>query len=264
MDLELTAKRAIVTGGSRGIGKAIARQLAEEGAQVVIAARDRLALDSAARELTVTTGAQVEPVVADTRSDASVNELVSRTVELLGGVDILVNNAAVPGGIGGRDGPLVAELQNLANDFDGKVLGYLRCAQAAAPHMVRQGWGRIINIGGLSARQAGSLSASVRNVAVAALSKTLADDLGRHGVNVNTVHPGATRTEKLDERLANTADSQEAATMLAEMATRVSIGRIVDATEVAWVVAFLASTRSVAINGDVIDCGGGSLGPIHY
>ena len=101
-------------------------------------------------------------------------------------------------------------------------------------------------------------------MAVAAVSKTLADDLGRHGVTVNTVHPGATRTEKLDERLANAADAHEATTMLAEMATRVSIGRIVDATEVAWVVAFLASTRSVAINGDVIDCGGGSLGPIHY
>jgi NAD(P)-dependent dehydrogenase (short-subunit alcohol dehydrogenase family) len=263
MDLELTGKRAIVTGGSRGIGRAIAQQLGEEGAQVVIAARDRATLESAAQQLAQITGARVEAVVADTRSDASVNELVARTAELLGGVDILVNNAAVPGGIGGRDGPLVAERENLANDFDGKVLGYLRCAQAAAPHMVRQGWGRIINIGGLSARQAGSLSASVRNVAVAALSKTLADDLGRHGVNVNTVHPGATRTEKLDERLASTTDS-EATNMLAEMAARVSIGRIVDATEVAWVVAFLASPRSVAINGDVIDCGGGSLGPIHY
>jgi NAD(P)-dependent dehydrogenase (short-subunit alcohol dehydrogenase family) len=132
-----------------------------------------------------------------------------------------------------------------------KVMGYLRCAREVAPLMVAEGWGRIINVSGLAARQAGSIIGSVRNVSVAAMTKNLADELGPHGINVTVVHPGATRTERMDD----------------ETAARITgnvIGRIVDADEVAYVVAFLASPKSAAITGDAIACGGGTRGPIYY
>lgn len=155
MDLELKGKRAIVTGGSRGIGKAIARQLALEGADVVIAARTRKQLEQTADELSKETGRRVIPVVADTGDDASVERLIAATVAELSGVDILVNNAAVPGGISPatRLDQIVSD--EVLEDVNIKVVGYLRTARAAAPHLVANGWGRIINIGGLAVRKAG-------------------------------------------------------------------------------------------------------------
>jgi NAD(P)-dependent dehydrogenase (short-subunit alcohol dehydrogenase family) len=118
--------------------------------------------------------------------------------------------------------------------------------------MIARGWGRIINISGLAARSAGLPSSSIRNVAVAALTKNLADELGRSGINVTVVHPGATVTERTTEESA------------ARLAAGVSIGRVVTAAEVADVVTFLASPRSVAINGDAIAAAGGAPGAIHY
>src|ERR1700727_1838002 len=99
MDLELRGKRAIVTGGSRGIGKAIARQLAEEGVDVIISARNKEQVRATASELSAATGRRVIPAIADTRDKDAVDALIATAVAELGGVDILVNNAAVPGGI---------------------------------------------------------------------------------------------------------------------------------------------------------------------
>jgi NAD(P)-dependent dehydrogenase (short-subunit alcohol dehydrogenase family) len=150
---------------------------------------------------------------------------------------------------------------------DTKVVGYLRCARAVAPHMTAQGWGRIINISGLAARSAGTAPAgSIRNVAVAALTKILADELGPSGIDVTVVHPGMTVTESTPDLLAAlaAAGGGTAAAVTASLAGRVSIGRFVTAAEVADVVAFLASPRSVAINGDAIAAGGGTPGAIHY
>jgi NAD(P)-dependent dehydrogenase (short-subunit alcohol dehydrogenase family) len=132
--------------------------------------------------------------------------------------------------------------------------------------MIAAGWGRIINISGLAARQTGSIIGSVRNVAVAALTKNLADELGPKGINVTVVHPGLTRTEKTAPRVASLAAAAgvSAEEMERRMAANITIGRIVDAAEVADVVAFLASPRSIAINGDAIACGGGARGAIHY
>jgi NAD(P)-dependent dehydrogenase (short-subunit alcohol dehydrogenase family) len=146
-----------------------------------------------------------------------------------------------------------------------KVLGYLRTARAVAPHLIEQGWGRIINISGLGARQANSIAQTIRNVSVAALTKNLADELGPHGINVTVVHPGRTRTQRLTDQLAErSAESGVAvADLESELATN-SIRRIVDASEVADVVAFLASPRSVAITGDAIAAGGGVPGPVYY
>jgi NAD(P)-dependent dehydrogenase (short-subunit alcohol dehydrogenase family) len=266
MDLELTGKRAIVTGGSRGIGKAIAHQLALEGVDVAIVARDQAALDLTSVELRGESDRRVLPIVADTGDDAAVREMVRAAVGGLGGVDILVNAAARPGGQ--APPPTLAELTDAIfyDDVNVKVMGYLRCAREVAPHMVAQGWGRIINISGLAARQTGALIGSVRNVAVAALTKNLADELGPRGVNVTVVHPGTTRTEKTPAVVAARAAAAAVAPEEIErrMAATNSIRRLIDAREVAYVVAFLASPKSVAINGDAIAVGGGAPGAIHY
>lgn len=266
MDLQLAGKRALVTGGSKGIGRAIARQLALEGAEVAIAARDSASLEAAAASLTQETGRKVAFQVIDTADPASVSRGVAAVVQQLGGLEILVNAAATPGGQ--APPPKLADLTDEVfwDDVNVKVAGYLRMARAAAPHLVATGWGRIINISGLAARQAGSTVGSIRNVAVAALTKNLADELGPQGVNVTVVHPGLTRTERTGPRVAEIAarTGEGAEAVEARLAANVSIGRIVDAAEVADVVAFLASPRSVAINGDAIATGGGTRGAIHY
>jgi NAD(P)-dependent dehydrogenase (short-subunit alcohol dehydrogenase family) len=265
MDLGLNGKRAIVTGGSRGIGKAVARALADEGCHVVIAARTLDVLEDAAGELSAATDHRVVPIVVDTASQDSVDLMVTAAFETLGGIDILVNSAAKP--MGQSRPPKLAEITDelFWDDVNVKVLGYLRCAQAVAPRMVREGWGRIINISGLGARSTGSAIGSMRNVAVAALTKNLADELGPKGVNVTVVHPGLTRTEATPGVVARLAEAQGITVEDAERSlSRNTIGRLVDSAEVASVVAFLASPLSVAINGDAIACGGGVPGPIYY
>ncbi len=266
MDLQLTGKRALVTGASKGIGKAIARQLAREGVDVVIAARGAEALAATAAELAAETGRRIIPLTVDTSQDDSVKALIAGTIAALGGLDILVNSAAKPGGQ--ATPPKLAEVTDALfwDDVNVKVMGYLRTAREAAPHMAAAGWGRIINVSGLAARQSGSIIGSMRNVAVAALTRNLADELGGSGINVTVVHPGHTRTEKTGPLVA--ARAAEAGISVEEMEARfaanISVGRLIDAAEIADVVAFLASPRSVGVNGDAIACGGGTKGAIHY
>jgi len=259
MDLGLTGKRAAVTGGSRGIGLAVGQALAREGADVALVGRDARSAADAAAALAAETGARVIGIGADTGDDASVAAMAATAIERLGGVDILVNNAAMTN-------PGVIEESRLEEEINVKVRGYLRCARSFAPGMVERGWGRIINVGGLAARRTGSVVGSVRNVAVAALSKNLADELGPSGVNVTVVHPGATRTDTMATALAANAAARglTVAEVEREFGAAVSIGRIVTAEEVADVIAFLASPRSVALNGDPVIASGGALGPIYY
>ena len=266
MDLQLTGKRALVTGGRSGIGRAIARQLALEGVRVAIAARDLAATERAAAELSAETGGEVYGFSADTGDDGSVKALIAAVAVRLGGIDILVNAAAKPGG--GGPPPKLAEVTDdlFWSDVNVKVMGYLRVAREAAPLMAEAGWGRIINISGLAARQTGSIIGSVRNVAVSALTKNLAEELGPKGINVTVVHPGMTRTERIPALVAAMAERQGINPAEAEqrLGGNNLIGRMVDASEVADVVAFLASPRSASINGDAIATGGGAKGSIHY
>lgn len=266
MDLELTGRTAIVTGGSRGIGKAVARELALEGVTVAIVARGQDYLEATASEIAGETSQRIVPITADTSNDESVSAMVRRGMESLGRIDILVNCAAKAGG----QGP-VPPLQDITtelvwDDVNVKVMGYLRCAREVAPHMREQGFGRIINISGLAARQSGSTIGSIRNVAVAALTKNLADELGPHGINVTVVHPGTTRTENTPGVLVAQAESQGISPEEIErrMAQANSVRRVITAREVAYVVAFLASPKSGAINGDAIAVGGGVGRAIHY
>ena len=266
MDLQLKGKRALVTGGSRGIGLACARQLAREGCAVMLAARGAEALKAAAASVSQETGAEVVWKVADTSQDASVKAMVRAASGQLGGVDILVNAAAKVGGQ--APAPKLAEITDdlFWDDVNVKVMGYLRCAREVAPLMIAQGWGRIVNISGLAARQTGSTIGSIRNVGVAALTKNMADELGPRGINVTCVHPGLTRTEKTAPLVAARAEAagKTPEEIEAGMASNVLVGRMVTADEIADLVAFLASPRSVSINGDAIACGGGIRGAIHY
>ena len=189
--------------------------------------------------------------------------MVETTVVTLGKVDILVNNAATPGGLV-RGALADAREEDLLEDINTKVIGYLRCAKAVAPYMERQGWGRIINIGGLSGRQSSAIS-GMRNAAIVHLTKTLSDQLGPAGITVNLVHPGTTRTERSDPMYAERA-RQEGVTVEEierRIAQNIAIHRIVDACEIGYVVTFLASPKSTAITGEVIAAGGGSMRAVY-
>ncbi len=266
MDLKLLGKRAIVTGGSRGIGKAIARTLAEEGVSVVIASRGKEALDATAEELSDETGSAVAGITVDTGSDESVRELIVKATEILRGIDILVNCAARPGGQSTVPTLASVTTEEFNDHMNVKVMGYLRCAREIAPIMIEQGWGRIINISGLASRSSGAVVGSMRNVAVSAMTKNLADELGPHGVNVTVVHPGLTRTEATAGVIANRAadDGVSEKEIERRMEQGNSARTIIDATDIAYVVTMLASPLSIAINGDGIAAGGGVGTAIYY
>ena len=255
MDLRLSDKRAVVTGASRGIGLATARALAAEGARVALVARDETALRRAADVV------KGNPMIAvcDTGDSDSIAAMAALVTSELGPVDILVNCAARA-----NTGPMRDD--ELFEQINVKVAGYLRCARAFAPQMVERGWGRIISVGGLAARSTGSVVGSVRNVAVSAMTKNLADEYGSAGVNVTVVHPGMTVTERFGDTLAAMARAREVTPVEVEatFARATSIGRVVTAEEVADVITFLASPRSVAVTGDAIAAGGGSRGAIYY
>jgi NAD(P)-dependent dehydrogenase (short-subunit alcohol dehydrogenase family) len=266
LDLELRDKVAVVTGGNRGIGKAVAWQLAKEGVDVALLARDRALLEAAAAEIAQATKRRVKCYVADTGDDAAVKTAIAQVLGEFGRVDILVNCAAAVGGVGKP--PKLAEITNepFFADMNVKVMGYVRTIREIAPHMAAQGRGRIINISGLAALSTGSTIGSIRNVGVAALTKNLADELAPSGISVVCVHPGRTRTEKTAEFVERHAEAQGVAPDEVErrLAAGNLVGQVITAEEIAYLVAFLASPKSIAINGDSIAAGGGSPGPIHY
>lgn len=266
MDLKLTDKVAVVTGGSRGIGKAIAYALAREGVSVALIARDLVAAQEAADEIAGATGRTIRAYRANTGMDEPIKVAVANIARDFGGLDILVNCAAQAGGQ--RTAPAFADISgdDFYTDMNVKVMGYLRCAQAVVPYMKLRGWGRIVNISGLAARQTGAIIGSIRNIGVAALTKNLADELGVFGINVTCVHPGLTRTEKMPDMIERQAQAAgiTPSEMEQRLASRNTVHRLIDASDVADLVAFLTSPRSIAISGDAIAAGGGTPGPIHY
>jgi len=272
MDLGLRGKHAIVTGGSLGIGKAIARELAREGADVAIVARTKDQLEAAARELAAETGRRVIPLAADVTSKAQVDAMVDQAAAQLGGLHILVNSGSPPGGSAAATGPIETVVdEDLLHDFNVKYVGALRCARAAIPHMKTAGWGRIVNISGTNARNAGNLSGGARNTSLVHLTKTLAVQVGRFGITVNCVHPGTTRTERTPRLLAArakelgiTPEEVEARDFAPDSPRGNAICRMVDAAEIAYVTAFLASERAWAVTGELVVATGGAGRAVYY
>jgi NAD(P)-dependent dehydrogenase (short-subunit alcohol dehydrogenase family) len=272
MDFGLQGKHAIVTGGSRGIGKAIARELAREGVEVAIVSRSKEQLEESARELAAETGQRVIPLPADVTSKEQVDRMVAEAARQLGGLHILVNSGSPPGGSATATGPIETVVdEDLLHDFNVKYVGALRCARAAIPHLKEQGWGRIINISGTNARNAGNLSGGARNGALVHFTKTLAVQLGRYGITVNCIHPGTTRTERTPSLIAAraaelgiTPEEAERRDFAPDSPRGNAICRMVDGSEIAYVTAFLASEKSWAISGELIIATGGSGRSVYY
>ncbi|MDO7835530.1 SDR family oxidoreductase [Sphingobium sp. HBC34] len=246
---------AVITGGSGGLAPGIAQSLLDQGYHVVLVARDTDRLRHAADAL-MRGSAMVDRIGCDVRQSSSVKAMTLAVLDRLGRIDLLVNAAASSNPIGGAIETVDVGL--VIGDLDTKVGGYLRCIQAVAPVMKRQGAGRIINIGGLTGRSSDTLS-GLRNAAVTHLTKVLSDQLGPFGITVNAVHPGITRTPHLDELFADMAAEKGVASadiehdFISEIPTR----RLCLPEEIGHAIAFLAGPQGGSINGQSITVDGG-------
>lgn len=257
MDLRLTNKVAVVTGGSMGIGRAVTEALAAEGVRVAIVARSQGPLEQAAREISAKTGVEILAVAADVGSTEQVNAMMDKVAQHFGRIDILINGAAHPGGLV-RSEIENADPEGLLEDINIKVVGYMRCAKAASAYMKKTGFGRIINIGGLTGRGSKQLS-GMRNIAICHMTKTLSDQLGPHGITVNVIHPGVVETPHIHELYAKEAKLQGLSPQAVEAnyAKVTPIRRVLQPHEIADTVLFLASERASAITGESIAVDGG-------
>ncbi len=253
---ELSGQVAIVTGGGLGIGKAVTRALVGRGAQVVIAARRLPLLQQAAEEITAELGGEVYPVAADTTDTGSVSALAAAAADI-GQVSILINGAAAPAGLV-RNDIAQADPDALLADLNTKVVGYFRCVKAVAPLMRAHGYGRIVNIGGLTGRSSHALS-GMRNVAIVHMTKVLSDQLGPAGITINTLHPGVVETEHIHELYAKNAAAEGITAQQVErnFIARTPIRRVLTADEVAAAVCFFAGPVSGGITGESLGIDGG-------
>jgi 3-oxoacyl-[acyl-carrier protein] reductase len=257
MDLELNGKVAIIGGASKGLGRACADVLAEEGMKLTICSRTRDDLEQAAEEIRDATGADVMAFSGDLEKYDTIKELINATVQRFGRIDIMVNNSG---------GPPLARSYNATEEqwetaVQRSLFFFARMSREAVPHLKKQGGGRIVNILASTVYQPIpnlALSGATR-MGVVAFAKSLADEVGRDGILVNNVCPGSILTERM---LSNvTARAQELGISvdegLAQRASETAVGRIGEPKELAYLVAFLASGKSSYITGTTILVDGG-------
>ena len=257
MDLGIRGKVALVSAASKGLGKAAATELAREGASLAICARGEEALLSAADEIRRGAGVDVLPVVADVSKPEDVAALVDAAIKRFGHIDILVNNAGGP--------PTTTFLDASPEEFrqaiDMNLMSTLLLSKAVVPHMRRQGWGRIINIVSLAAKQPlpGLILSNTSRPAVLGLAKGMANELAKDGILVNCVCPGYTLTDRVRGQTAAraqaTGQSEEEA--VKATAANIPLGRLGQPEELAAVIAFLASERASFVTGVAIQVDGG-------
>jgi NAD(P)-dependent dehydrogenase (short-subunit alcohol dehydrogenase family) len=265
MDLSLAGQRAIVTGGTGGIGIAIARQLALEGVRTAVCSRSLDRAADAIASLGLGDDAELMPVQVELKDPDSVAAMVTTVAAEWGGVDILVNSASEVSGHVAEDFDHITD-EFILSSFEDKFIGILRVCRHVVPLMRAQQYGRIINLAGSTAREAGSISAGARNAAVVNLTKALSVHLGRDGITVNAIHPFTTVTENLEPRLKQMAGRRDSTPdeHLRRISDRTSLGRLVTAEEIAYFVAFLASPRSVSLTGEVLALTGGLGDSVYF
>jgi len=255
VDLHLQGKIALVTGGSSGIGLACARELADEGCDVALVARNRIRLATAAAELGMT-GSKIATIVADLARGDEIKRAVFEATAALGQIDILVNSA------GAARGGIFAEVDDAAftEAWELKVLGYIRMTRAVIPGMIERRDGNIINIVGLAGRMpfVGFLTGSTANAALLNFTRGISKELAPHNVRINAVSLGTTATKRWQRLLEQHKDPAKSVDEArAEVTRSIPLGREVLPSEIAAAVAFLVSDRSASTTGTELLVDGG-------
>ena len=261
MNLGLDGKIAFVAGASAGMGKAIARELASEGAKVAIGARTEARLQATAAEIMAETGSEVLPLVVDVTNVAQIEEAIEKTVAQFGGLQILVTN----GGSASKGNFNQLDHSTWQQGWELYFMMHVNLIRTALPHLRanRPKWGRIITVTSISAQHAlqGLFLSSTLRPGVEGVVRSLASELAPEGITVNNLAPGYVLTEQLQrsisERAAKQGISKEE--VIAKVVSMTPVGRISQPEEQAAVVAFLASTRAAFITGQTIVVGGGMI-----
>jgi len=247
----LSGKVAVVTGANRGIGRAIAGRLAQDGAKVILAARNQELLETAVTE--IQGGGEAAAIALDLREPDAAEALVTFASEQFGGVDIIVNNA----GATKRGEFLELSEQDWEDGFALKFFGYVRLSRAAWPKL-RESNGAVLNIIGVGGRTPGtefSIGGSV-NGALITFTKSLAALGIRDGVRVNAINPGSVRTDRLTQQLVTAG--LDPATGEEELVRKANIVRIGEPEDVASLAAFVLGPSGTWLQGSIIDLDGGA------
>ncbi len=257
MDLRLRGRVAVITGGSKGLGAASARLLAEEGSKLVLAARDGTALDALAERLRSVSGVNVTGIPVDLTTADGADAVAERALEAFGRIDILINSAgSSQGGVFWDVSDDVWE-QSLALKF----LGTVRMIRAVIPVMRRQKYGRIVTVVGNTGRQPNPrmLPGAAANAALLAVTKGLADEVAADGIVVNAVNPGPTRTERWQTLMANLAKQggKTVEEVEAGFMKEIPMRRLGAPEEIARYIVFLASEAAANMTGSSITADGG-------
>jgi len=260
MDLSIKGRRAIVTGGSSGIGFETARQFLEEGVRVLITGRNQQKLDKARDELARRTGGEVHAVVADMTKESDIAKMVETAKQKMGGVDILVNNAGQM--YSGRFS--VIKDDELKTQLETKLFGFMRAIRAVYPMMKAQKWGRIVNTIGGAGKEPDPymFGSAMTNSALLNLTKSLSEEFGEDNILVNAICPGWVETD-LWVRNAEGMRKEFGVTTETEArkvaARKNSLGRMGRPAELANATVFLCSERASYITGVSMNLDGGRL-----